>query len=192
MTVNTVNGSAATAYIAQQAVGPASKESEDQKISAQRIIEDQVDLSPRAQQFIATGQFQVSELPDGITSWQREGYSSFEEQFLDGTGFSSWQEFRAYHDKLGEYGEARGEFTSQNFEEMNAIMSRLLDESNGLLNGAAFNPEDLSQPITTTNGQPHPQANAIRAFVQAHQAEYDQLKAIRQRTFPSFEQWQAS
>jgi hypothetical protein len=192
MTVSSINGSGG-AYFAQQADARPVGTREDQSKVTSRVIEDKVDLTPEAQQFVDRGKFNVSDLSEGTSfSWQREGYSSFRDQVLAGTGFTSWSDLQAYHEQLGEYGAARGEFANSNAQEMNGIMSTLLSKANGLLNGAAFDPQDLSKPITTTDGRPQPQAEPIRAFIRAHQSEYDQLNAIRQRAFPTFEQWQVS
>lgn len=100
-----------------------------------------------------------------------------------------WEDWHTSMELNYQYHQAENRFRQDNFEKMNAIHEQLLKDAGGILYGSAYNPDDLSKPITTTSGKPHPLADQIRAFVNDHKPQYDQMKELREAEFMSFEQW---
>jgi|GEM_PF-2587390 len=102
-----------------------------------------------------------------------------------------WQEWHTSMEQNYQYNMAKHRFMRENHEKAGVIHEQLLKESGGILYGSAYNPDNLSKPITTTSGKPHPLADQIRAFVNDHKEEYQQMKELREAEFMSFDQWLA-
>jgi len=181
MTVSNVNGTAASAYLAQQPGNrSAAAQSAQNAETEPRVVQDKVDLSPKARDHVSAQSSRLYEPPTGIQVPQTNRPTLYD-------GFLT-QHAADRHNYLM----ARVDFMEQKSDIMNEMREKLGAAANGLLSGAAFDPQDLSKPILTTDGKPHPMADAIRDFVKDHQAEFDQWAEVRDQEFPSFEQWKAS
>ena len=100
-----------------------------------------------------------------------------------------WQDWHTSMELKYQYHQAKFKFMDNNHKQISAIHEQLHKESGGILYGSAYNPDNLSKPITTTSGKPHPLADQIHAFVNDHKVEYDQMKQLREAEFMSFDQW---
>lgn len=180
MTTSNVSGTAASAYLAQQSSSRSAAAQGAQTEAEPRVVQDKVDLSPKARDQISSQSSQLHEPPAGIRVPQT-GKPKLYDGFLT-------QHAADRHN----YAMAFDEFLEQRSQAMNEIREKLGGAANGLLSGVAFDPQNLSKPILTTDGRPHPMADAIRNFAKDHQAEFDQWAELRNQEFPSFEQWKAS
>ena len=204
MSINSVNQSAASAYVTQQtsANTPAKNETTQPQ---NRIIEDVVELTDAAKSFLAEGdnaenyhfmgKLDLSNIPqmsDENLKINFDGYSSLDELIKATFGFNSVEEWRTDVAARGEYGTAKGEFDSANHKKSQAAYEAFLELSGGLLYGVSYEPDDLSKPIRTTDGRIHPKSDAIRNFLTEHKAEFDQVQQMINRQFMSFENWKAN
>lgn len=139
-------------------------------------IEDTIHMSAQARERLA---IQAYTPPNGDVLV--DGTKALKEYSQFAYDYNPFEESLRYGKELAKSREA-------NLKQHQAILNKLISSSGGLLYGTSFS-TDLSKPITTTSGSPHPKADIIRAFLQDHKAELDQLNALRQETFPSFEEW---
>ena len=208
MTIDSINQSAASAYIAQQTSTNTSVKTETPQ-PQNRLIKDIVELTDEAKAILAEvnnagkfhliGQLDLSNIPKGNLKIDFGGYSTLDEMIKGQYGFDSREEWNAdidarfeEHKVRSEYGRAAEKFGNANSKESNAIHAKFIAAAGGLLNGTSFEPDDFSKPIRTTDGRIHPQSDEIRSFLKEHKAELDLWHQTVTRKFPSFEQWKAN
>jgi hypothetical protein len=175
MTIDSVTSSSASAYISDRAQTDSTAKQENSRYSTARgAIQDTVELSPKARKFIENGSVSsiTSRVPLEVAA------------VLNMNLQDSLEHMR--------YGQEKGQFIGENIAKMSAVIEKWNKQSGGLFYGTGFSLEDPSKPITTTSGNVHPKSELIRSFLQGHQRELDQLKALHEQKFMSFEEWKAS
>lgn len=192
MFVDSINSAAAAVYASSQAgVRGTTNQSAQTSTSAHNSIEDTITLSDQARRFAV-------DLSNSVYASDRVVYGQYTGRFSSNVSSSTSDEYATYGDMMLQRGQSQREYVAEKeaydharASESRTIMENLNKESGGLLRGTAFS-DDLSKPITTTSGAPHPNAEQIRSFLMKHQTELGQMEALNKQSFPSFEEWQAS
>ena len=180
MSIDSIYSAASTTHIAHHAGNkPAAGQSAQTGTPTANLIEDTISLSAEAKQGVAVDQSATVKGAVRVSDEQSQEFSKIGDMFI------------AHMEAGRQYGEEQMQFDMKKRDEIKAIMGKLNRESGGLLAGTAYS-DDLSKPITTTSGSPHPYADEIRAFLQNHTEELNQLKVLSQEKFPSFQDWMKS
>ena len=180
MSIDSIYSASSTTHAAHHtgSKSPASQSAQTGTSTA-NTIEDTISLSAEAKQGVAVDQNATVKGAVRVSDEQSQELSKIGDMFI------------AHMEAGRQYGEEQMQFDMKKRDEIKAIMGKLNSESGGLLTGTAYS-DDLSKPITTTTGSLHPYGDEIRAFLQDHTEELNQLKVLSQDKFPSFEEWMKS
>lgn len=169
MSIDSINAAATSTYGANPSRTNATVNQENTSSSWQgHEVEDIIELSPAAKRFSS----------GDLTDEQRATFIEHQKRFNES------------QERL-KYAQDRQKFMEEKHGKMSAFHNMLLQESGGLLYGTAFS-DNLSKPITTTSGAPHPQADIIRSFLMKHRTELDEMNTLRDTEFMSFKEWKTN
>lgn len=166
MPIDSIKATESTAYGANQSRTNATENQEN--LAQGHKVEDIIILSPAAKRFVA----------GVLTDQQCATLIEHQRRFNEG------------QERL-QYDQEKRKFMEEKHGMMSEIHHNLLQASGGLLYGTAFS-DNLSKPITTTSGAPHPKADIIRSFLMKHRTELDQINTLRDSEFMSFNEWKAN
>jgi len=182
MSVDSISSASPTTYaVNQRAKKSSNSQGEPPKTSPLNSIEDPIETSPYGR---------TNHSVRGIQEYTGGVRYIGKDEGMNST-FVNSQKIIKSHALYKQHAEERARFDLARKDEFLALQNKLIEASGGLLNGAAYHSDDLSKPITTTSGSPHPLAEQIRAFLKNHQQELNQLMSLSHDSFPSFEDWKA-
>ncbi|MBL4801001.1 MAG: hypothetical protein JKY45_03845 [Emcibacter sp.] len=165
MSINSISATATTIYHALQ--GKSYTHVSTTTSSPSRIIHDTIDLSNPALKQVYFGNPTIINFPNRLEMME-EGAKAGEDI---------------------EYTMADYDFRINNQMEAADLYKDILVDADGLLRDVFYDSADSSKPITTPDGAFHPQTIEIRAFLENHQAKFDQRLELQTRKFISYAQW---